>query len=74
MPTLVGLHHGDVRVVDRPPRAEVNAGAAHRGVQPILLDQRDGKEIPPELKMGLNPQVSLAQCDKDCDVLDPVRV
>jgi hypothetical protein len=52
----------------------VDSGTTYRGRQPVLLlDQEDSKEIPPELEVGLDPQVSLTQRDESHDVLDPVR-
>jgi hypothetical protein len=40
----------------------------------LFFYQGDGKEIPPELKMRLDPQQSLAQCNEGRDLLDPIRI
>jgi hypothetical protein len=36
--------------------------------------QGDGEEVPPQLEVGLNPQIPFAQHDEGCDVLDPVGI
>ena len=59
-----------------PVVAEVDAGAPHRRMQLLLPDQPfhkiDGKEIPPQVKVGTDPQEPLAQGDECRNVLDPV--
>jgi hypothetical protein len=40
---------------------------------PPLL-QVDGEEMPPEIKMGLDPQITFTQCDEDGDVLNHIRI
>jgi hypothetical protein len=73
--TLVGFCGGDGHVLVGPGSAKVDFGEAYRGRRPILLlSQGDGKEIPPELEVGFDPHVSIAQRDESCDVLDLVRV
>ena len=53
---------------------EMNAGASHRHAQLLLLNlllrQVDGKEIPPQIKVGTNPQEPLTQGDERRNVLD----
>ena len=55
---------------------EMNAGTSHRHAQLLpllpLLQVVDSKEIPPQVEVGANPQESLAQGDKRCNVLDPI--
>jgi hypothetical protein len=36
--------------------------------------QGDKEEVPPQLKVGFNPQIPFAQRDEGRDVLDPIRV
>ena len=40
---------------------------------PLLLEG-DSKEVPPQVKVGVDPQESLAQRDKRCHVLDPIGI
>ena len=64
-------------VLGRPQPPEVDACASywHRGLlASLLLDQGDGEEISPELKVRLDPQVPLTHHDEGRDVLDPIGV
>ena len=38
-----------------------------------LLQKIDGEEMPPQVKVGTNPQEPLTQGDKHRNVLDPIR-
>jgi hypothetical protein len=59
---------------------EVDARAPHRVVTVRLtllslrLQQVDGKEVPPQVKMGADTQVSLAQRDKSGQMLNPIGI
>ena len=63
-------------VVVRLVVAQVNADTSHQHAQlllpDLLLRQVDGKEIPPQIKVGTNPQESLAQGDERRNVLNPI--
>ena len=76
VPTLVGFGELAGHVLGRPLPPEVDAHASHwhRGLSAslLLLDQGDGEEISPQLKVGLNPQIPLVHRDEGRDVLDPV--
>ena len=54
----------------------MDAGASHRRVQlllpDLLLQKVDGEEIPPQVKVGTNPQEPLTQGDERRNVLDPI--
>jgi hypothetical protein len=61
MPPFVGFCGGDGHVLVGSGSAKVDFNAAYQGHRPILLlNQGDGKEIPEELEVGFDPQVSLA--------------
>ena len=51
------------RVVIRPVVVQMNAGTSHRHAQLLLpnplLRQVDGKEMPPQIEVGTNPQEPL---------------
>ena len=55
----------------------MNAGTSHRHAQLLplfpLLQEVDGKEIPPQIEVGTNPQEPLTQGDERRNVLDPTR-
>ena len=60
--------------------SKLDAGAPHRHVQllpaaliPLLLEV-DGKEIPPQVKVGTDPQESFTQHDEQRHVLDPIGI
>ena len=78
VPPLVGGRQTHQRVVVHPVVAQVNASTSHRHAQLLLPDpllrQVDGKEIPPQIEVGTNPQESLAQGDKRHNMLDPIRI
>jgi len=63
-------------VVVRLVVAQVNADTSHQHAQlllpDLLLRQVDGKEIPPQIKVGTNPQEPLTQGDDRRNVLDPI--
>ena len=59
-----------------PIIAEMNAGTSHRHAQLLplfpLLQEVDGKEIPPQIEVGTNPQEPLTQGNERRNVLDPI--
>ena len=59
VPPLVGSGELVGHVLDRPLPLEVDARASHRHqgllASLLLLDQGDGEEISPQLKVGLDP-------------------
>ena len=64
------------RVLIDPVVAELDADASHQHVQLLpllpLLQEGDGEEIPPQIKVGTNPQEPLTQGDEHCNMLDPM--
>ena len=78
MPPLDGGRQPHCRVVADPVIPKLDAGASHRRTQllpllPLLLEG-DGVEVPPQIKVGADPQESLTQGDKRRHVLDPIGV
>jgi len=82
VPPLVRRRSLHRDVLPRPVALKVDAGAPHRHwelsrvVSPLLgpLIKSDHEEVLPEGEVGLDPQISLAQCDKHHDVLDAIGV
>ena len=70
MPPLVGRRQPHRWVLADPIVPELDAGAPHRHVQLLpaalltLLLEGDGKEVPPQIEVGADPQEPLAQDDK----------
>ena len=80
VPPLVGRRELHGRVLADLIVPKLDAGAPHQHVQllpatllPLLLEV-DDEEIPPQVKVGADPQESFAQCDECHHVLDPVAI
>ena len=80
VPPLVGCQETHGRVLADPIIPKLDAGAPHWHVQllpttllPLLLEV-DGEEIPPQVKLGADPQESFAQRDERRHVLDPIGI
>ena len=56
------------------PKVDARASHRHRCIPLLVLLQGDGEEVSPQLKVGLDSQVPLAQRDEGHDVLDPIWV
>ena len=78
MPPLVGGRQSHRRVLADPVVLEVDAGASHRCIQLLLLLslllEGDGEEVPPQIKVGTDPQESLTQGDERHNVLDSIGI
>ena len=76
MPPLVGGQQTHRWVFVHSVVAEMNAGTSHRHAQLLLLlpllEEGDGEEVPPQVKVGTNPQEPLGKGDERRNVLDPV--
>jgi hypothetical protein len=56
---------------------DADASHRHRQVRLFLLpllEQGDGEEVPPQLEVGLDPKISLAQGDEGRNVQNPIRI
>ena len=80
MPPLVGRREPHERVLADPIVLKLDVGAPHRHVQllptallPLPLEA-DGEEIPPQVKVGVDPQESFAQRDERRHMLDPIGI
>ena len=78
MPPLVGGRQTHRWVLIDPVVAKRDAGASHRHAQLLLLilllQEGDGEEMPPQVKVGTNPQEPLTQGDEHRNVLDFIGI
>ena len=80
MPPLVGRQEPHGRVLADPIISKLDASTPHWCVQLLLaalllvLLEVDGEEIPPQVEVGVDPQVSFAQRDECYRVLDPIGI
>ena len=76
MPPLVRGGQTHQRICPCSGAMEVDAGAPHRCVQVLLPDlplhETDSKEVPPQVKVWIDPQEPLAQGDERRNVLNPI--
>jgi hypothetical protein len=75
LPPTQRVGHRELEVrVDLKPSSDMNIDAApHRCLRARVLPESDMTEIVPQIKVGLNPHVSLAQGYEGRDVQNPQR-
>ena len=76
VPSLVRGRQTHERVIPRPGMAQMNAGTSHRHIHLLPPDpplrQTDGEEVSPQIKVGIDPEETLAQGNKRCHMLNPI--
>ena len=76
VPPLVGSRElvGHVLRRSMPPKVDARVSHRLRHIPLLVLLQGDGEEVSPQLEVGLDSQVPLAQRNEERDVLDSIQV